>query len=64
MNILLLCSYPGRITNDFTVFGKMEFLATSSHITIAVFKMYFQNTLKSMTLHIVENDSSLWNFKL
>lgn len=53
--------YVGSITNDFTVLGKMEFHATSSHITIVVFKMYFQNTLKFMGLHIIRNNFSLGN---
>lgn len=29
------------ITNDFIFFGKLAFLATSSDVTIVVFKMYF-----------------------
>ena len=44
INILLLCSHTASITNDFIFFGKMAFPATSSDVTIVVFKMYFQNT--------------------
>lgn len=45
----------------FHVFGKMPFLAASSDITMVIVKMYFQNSLKFMTLYIVRNDYSLGN---
>lgn len=40
----------------------LAFLPPDSDITIVASKMYFQNTLKFMTLHTVRNDSPLGNF--